>query len=70
MRVAVVPVVIGALRTVSKLLGKRSGRVGIRRTNKDNSIVKIGLNTLKSSGDLQSLAVTESLVIYHQLTLV
>ena len=53
-------------------LGKRVGRVGNRRTNRDHpnySIVKIGQNTEKSPGDLR-IALTQTPVKYPQLTLV
>ena len=52
-------------------LGKRPRRVG-NRTHKDHlnySFVKIGQNTRKSPGDLRRLAVTQTPVKDHQLTL-
>ena len=53
-------------------LGKGPGRVVNRRTSRDNpnySIVNIGHNTGKSSGNLR-LAITQTPVNNHQLTLV
>ena len=61
MVVTVIPTVIGALGTVPQRLEKKAERVGNQRTNwdyPDNSIVKIGLNNEKSTGDLRRLAVT------------
>ena len=53
-------------------LTKGTGRVGNRRTNRDHpnySVVKIDQNTKESSGDMWTLAVTQTPVKYHQLTL-
>ena len=50
--------------------GKGNGRVGNQRMNQDNpnySIVEISQNTEKSSGDLGTLAVTQTPVKDHQL---
>ena len=52
-------------------LGK--GRLRIKYRNRDHpntSIVEIGQNTKKSPGDLRRLAVTQTPVKDHQLTLV
>ena len=56
-----------------KGLVKGTGRLGNRRTirdHPDNCIIKIGQNTEKSPGNLRSLAVTQTPVGNHQLTLV
>ena len=53
--------------------GTRTGGLGNCRTNGDHpnySIVEIGQNTKKSPGDLRRLAVTQTPVENHQLTLV
>ena len=52
---------------------KGTGGLGSRRTSGDHpnySIVENGQNTEKSSGDLRRLAVTQTLVKIHQLTLI
>ena len=52
--------------------GKESGRLGIKRTSGDHTyycIVKIGQNTEMSPGDLRRIAVIQTLVENHQLTL-
>ena len=49
------------------------GRLRNQRTNRDHldyNIIKIGLKTEKSPGDLRRLAVTQTPVKDHQLTLV
>ena len=64
---------IDALGTVSQRLGKENGRVKSRRMNRDHpgfSIVEIGQNTEQSPGDLKKLAVTQTPMKGHQLTLV
>ena len=61
MQVTVIPIVIGALATIPKSLGKRVGRVGNQRISQDHpnySIVEICQDTEKSPGDLRRLAVT------------
>ena len=53
--------------------GKGTGRVRNQRTNSDHpnyNITKIGQNTEKSPRDLRKLAVTQTPVKDHQLTLV
>ena len=53
-------------------IDKRTGRFGNKRTNRghpDYSILKIGLNTEKSLDDKRILAVTQTAVKHHQLTL-
>ena len=65
----IIPVVIGAFRTVTKGLLKG---LGIRRTSRDPPnyyIIENGQNTEKSPGDLRRLAVTQTPVKDHQLTL-
>ena len=62
MKVLIVPIVII----------KGPGRFGIRGPsgdNPNNSIIENGQNTEKSSGDLRRLAITQSPVKDHQLTL-
>ena len=52
-------------------IGKWTGRLGDQRTRGDhtnNSIVEIGQNTRKSTGDLKRLAVTQTPVENYQLT--
>ena len=63
------PIVIGALGTVIKRLvqGLENNRTAGDCPN--NRIVEIGLNTKKSPGDLRRLAVTQTPVKNHQLTL-
>ena len=49
-----------------------TGGLGIKRSSKDHpnySIVEINQNTKKSPGDLRRLAVTQTPVKNHQLTL-
>ena len=73
MRMTVIPIVIGALGKVSKELGKGRERVGNRRTNPDHpnyGIVEISQNTEKSPGDQKRIAVIQTPVKGHQLTLV
>ena len=58
MKVMVIPIIIGALGTVSKRLSKRTKGVGNRRMSGDHpnySIVEVGQNTEKSPRDLLSL---------------
>ena len=56
-----------------QMMNKRTGGLGVKRTNEDhsnNSIIEIGQNTKKSPGNLRKLAVTQTRVENHQLTLV
>ena len=72
MKVMIVPIVIGALGTVTKGLLKRPGGLGSWRTGGDDpndSIIENGQNTEKSPGDLRRLAVTQTPVKNHQLKL-
>ena len=69
----VIPMIIGALRMVPKSLVREFGRVRNWRTCRDHpnySIVEIGQNTEKSLSDLRRLAVTQTPVKDHKLTLV
>ena len=71
-KVTIVPIVIGALGTVTKGLLKglevleAGGRV---ETIKNDSIAEDGQNPETSPGDLRRLAVTQTPVKNHQLTL-
>ena len=54
-------------------IGKRTGKLGNKRTSRDHpdySVIKIRQNTEKSPGGLRRLAVTQTPVRNHQLTLV
>ena len=67
MKLTIVPIVIGALGTI-----KRSGGLGSWRTGRDypnDSIAENGQNPETSPGDLRRLAVTQTPVKNHQLTL-
>ena len=69
----VIPIVIGALGTVTIGLLKSTGGIGNKRMSRDHpncSIVKIGQNTEKSLGDLRRLVVTLTSVENHLLTTV
>ena len=69
MLVTIIPIVIGAFGTATKGLLKR---LGSRRTGGDHpndSIIENGQNTEKSPGDLRRLAVTQTPVKNHRLTL-
>ena len=73
MRAAVTPVVIGALGTFP--IGLERGLENLKnqrmnRSHPDYSIVEIDQNTEKSPGGLRRLAVTQTPVKGHQLTLV
>ena len=60
---------VGTLGTVPKGLEKGTGRVGNWKKNRDHaycSIVEIGLNTEKSTGNPRRLAVNQTPVKYHQ----
>ena len=68
-----VPIIIGALGTIPKWLGKGAGRVENQRTRRDHpnySIVEIGQNTEDSPGDLMRLAVTQIPVKDYRIALV
>ena len=68
MTVTIIPIVIGAFGTVTK----GPGRFGSWRPSGDhpnNSIIENGQNTEKGPGDLRRLAVIQSPVKDHQLSL-
>ena len=72
MQVTVIPNVIGAFGTVTKglLKGLEDLEVGGRvETIQANSLIANCHNTEKSPGDLRRLAVTQTPVKGHQLTL-
>ena len=73
MKVTFIPIVIGVLGTVTKrLVGKGTGGFGKNRTSGDHpnyGISEIGQNTEKSPGDMRRLAVTQTPLKDHQLTL-
>ena len=69
----IIPIVIGAFGTVTKGLLKSLGGFGSWRPSGDhpnNIIVENGQNTEKIPGELRRLAVTQSPVKDHQLTLI
>ena len=60
-------------RSSHQKIDKATGRLGNKRRrgeHPDYSIIKIRQNTEKSPGDLRKLAVTQTQVENHQLTLV
>ena len=68
MQVTIIPIVIGAFGTVTKGTGGRgSWRMGGDHPN--DSIIENGQNTDKSPGDLRRLAVTQTPLKNHRLTL-
>ena len=73
MKVTVIPRVISALSTVTKELVQGLEDLKIRgrvETIQTKSIIEIGQNTEKSPGDLRRLAVTQTPVRKHRLTMV
>ena len=72
MKVTVILIVIGTLGIILKRIGEVTGTLGNKRTSGDHPdhIIKIGLNTEKSPGDLRRLAVIQSPVRNYLLTLV
>ena len=70
MKVTVIPIVIGALGTVTKGLVQGFGSGRMSGENPNYSIVEIDQNTEKSPGDLRRLAVIQTPEKTHQLTLV
>ena len=73
MKVMVIPIIIGALWMVPKgfIKGMEELEIRVHAENIPNySIVKISKNTGKSPGDIRRVVVTQTLVKYHQLTLV
>ena len=70
MMVTIIPIVIGAFGTVTKGLLKSLEDLEVGgRDHPSNNIIENGQNTEKSPGDLKRLAVTQSPVKDHQLTL-
>ena len=71
MKVSIVPIVIGALGTITKGLLKGLEDLDWRtgRDYPNDSIGKNGQNPETSPGDLRRLAVTQTLVKDNQLTL-
>ena len=69
MKVVIIPIIIGALGTVTKGLVEGLGN---KRTSGDNpnySNVEISQNTEKSPGELRRLIITQTPVKDHQLKL-
>ena len=66
-KVAIIPIVIGTFRTVTKGLLKWLEDLKIR--GRDNYIIENSQNTEKSPGDVRRLPVTQTPVKDHQLTL-
>ena len=69
----IIPIVIAAFGTLTKELLKETGGLGSWCTSGDHpndSIIENGQNTEKSPGDLKRLAVTQTRVKNHQLTLI
>ena len=65
----IVPIVVGAFDTVSI---KETGGIGSWRTSgahPNDSIIENDQNIVKSSGDLKRLALTQTPVKDHQVTL-
>ena len=71
MQVTIIQIVSGAFGTVTKglLKGLEDLEVGGRVDHPNDSIVENGQNTKKSPGDLRRLAVTQTPVKNHRLTL-
>ena len=69
MKVTVVPIVIGALGTITKGLLKGLEDLEVGGRVETIQITKNGQNTEKSPGDLRRLAVTQTPVKNHQLKL-
>ena len=68
MQVTIIPVIISALGTVTKGLLKRLEDLKVG-DHPNYYIIENGQNTEKSLGDLRGLAVTQTPVKNHQLTL-
>ena len=72
MKVTFIPILICALDTFYKRIGKRNKELGNKRTNGDHpnySIIEIGPNTEKSPGDLRKFFDIQTSVKNHQLPL-
>ena len=73
MKATIIPILTGAIDTVIKELVQGTGGLGNNWTSGNYPnyyIIEIGQKTEKSPGDLRRLAVTQSPVKGHQLTLV
>ena len=71
-KLMLIPIVIGALGTVTKGLIKGLGGLGNNRMSRDNPnycIIEIGQNTEKSHRNLRRLTVTQTSVKDNQLML-
>ena len=68
MKVTIIRIVIGAFGTVTK--GLLKGLEDLEVGGRVEIIIENGQNTEKSPGDLRRLAVTQSPVKDHQLTLI
>ena len=71
MKVMVILIVVGELEENPQRIGKRTGKLGNKRTSRDHPdkrIIKISQNTEKRLGDLKRLAVIQTPVGNHQLT--
>ena len=72
MKVTIIPIVIGALGTITKgwILGmKVLEKENSKGDHPNYSIIEIDQNTEKSPGDWRRLAVTQTPVTNYQLTL-
>ena len=69
MKVTIVPTVIGIFGTVTKGLLKDLEDFEVSGDYPNDSIIENGQNTVKSPGDLRRLAVTQTPVTKHQLTM-
>ena len=72
LKVAIIPIVIGALVTVSKRFVLGQGGLGINETSgncPNYSVFEIGKKTEKSPGDLRILAVAQTPVENFRLML-
>ena len=72
MRVTIMPIVIGALVTVTKGLLKGLEDLEVRermKTIQTTALLRSALNTQKSPGDLRRRAVTQTPMKDHQFTL-
>ena len=71
MKVTIIPIVIGAFGTITKglLKGPEDLEVGTGGDYPNNRIIENGQNTEKSPGNSRRIAVTQTPVKKHQLTL-
>ena len=70
MKVTIIPIVVGALGTVTKGLVQGLGNNRTSGDHPNYCIIEISQNTEKSPGDLRKLVVTQTPVRKHQLILV